>query len=91
MKQKCDVCNTDENIAGVFCSGLGAISFCYCQICAVMYAEPKNYVMSDDYYKDSVVYFEDDQYKLNDKVIDIVLKDGRKFNKRSDYFKNGIA
>lgn len=38
---KCNVCGTEENIAGVACSGLGPFSFCYCVECARRGREPE--------------------------------------------------
>lgn len=37
---KCDVCNTSENIIGVFASSLAPMSFAYCKSCAESSAEP---------------------------------------------------
>ncbi|HFF1838870.1 TPA: hypothetical protein ACGBET_003589 [Bacillus cereus] len=36
----CDVCNTSENIVGVFASSLAPMSFAYCKSCAESSAEP---------------------------------------------------
>jgi len=38
---KCEVCHSKEDIAGVASSNKGAISFCYCQLCLAMEADPK--------------------------------------------------
>ena len=94
---KCEVCGSEEHIAGVASSTKGAVSFCYCQLCLNMGADPKficdftvencggieNVGCSLTYYDKS-----DDTYKdLKEGVIPIQFNDGISFIKKSDAMK----
>lgn len=95
--QKCEVCGGNEYIAGVASSSLGAISFCYCQICLSMGAEPKGLIdglfdmtFEKNKPKEDFVYFDRDSdsymnYGLG-KVMPITLLDGKtKFNTKGEF------
>jgi len=92
----CEVCGGSDFIAGVASSGLGACSFCFCQVCLAMGAEPKIWVEAaveccsgiENMHKDvALIYFENDQYFdfRTKEAVSIVLKDGTKFQKQSEY------
>jgi hypothetical protein len=76
--RRCDVCGNDDLDSQVACSGLGAVSFNYCYICAAIGAEPMSRAITfnrnDDMY-----------YDKSDNHVVITLKSGKTFNTRSEY------
>ena len=78
----CNVCNKSDLPTQVLCSGLGGMSFNYCELCGALGAEPivgggcTSYSSCDDSYYDS-----------SDNHLPIKLKNGEVFNTRGEYVK----
>jgi hypothetical protein len=93
---KCEVCGSEEYIAGVCSSTKGAISLCYCHLCLKMGADPKwivdftieNCGGIENVHKDVMLtYYDklDDVYKdVREGIIPITFNDGVSFIKKSD-------
>ena len=94
----CDVCGHNEFYAGVACSGLGAFSCAFCQICIGMAAEMIFMIegtiescngIENVHVDMPLIYFdkEKDSYidYRNKEAVTIKTTTGKEFEKRSDY------
>lgn len=89
-KSTCDVCGKSDRPTTVACSGLGAFSLAYCDVCRAIYAEPNFAVetVGEEVCDICTVYdHERDCYLVpaTNEPCPIELKDGTKFDTRSEF------